>query len=150
MFASPLDTAAAPVPQPAPTLAFHSSSGGWNFHSLLAGPGVHSLWPQWLLGEQCLHSLPPKAKFHSGNVWVVPIASLKSCGCDRCRLTQHGDENSSRLGIDVPDRKWICTDFISSKLSQVERRASPHKTAGGINSTPHYLWLVGPCVSFFF
>lgn len=93
---------------------FHSSSGGWNFHSLLGGSGCHSLWP-WMTARGTAFSLPPKAKLHSGNVWAVPIASQKSCGCGRCKLTQHGDEISSRLGIDVPNRKWILlTSFLVS------------------------------------
>lgn len=112
---------------------FHSSSGGWNFHSLLGGSGFHSPWP-WMAARGTAFSLIPKAKLHSGNVWVVPVASQKSCGCGRCELTQHGDEISSRLGIDVPNRKWIVLTSFSSKLWQVEIRAIPHKLAGKINS----------------
>ena len=125
MFASPLDIPAAPVSAAHTSSGFHSSSGGWNFHSLLGGSGFHSLWTQWLLREQCLHSLLPKAKLHSGNVWVVPIASLKSCGCGRCKLTQHGDENSSRLGIDVPDRKWMYY-WLYSQVSCHEWKEEHH------------------------
>lgn len=112
---------------------FHSSSGGWNFHSLLGGSGFHSLWP-WMAARGTAFSLLPKAKLRSGNVWVVPVASQKSCGCGRCKLTQHGDEISSRLGIDVPNRKGIVLTLFSSKLWQVEVRAPPHKIAGKINS----------------
>ena len=39
--------------------------------------------------------------------------------------------------------------LFSSKLSRVERRASPHKMAGRINSTQHCLCSIGLCVSFF-
>lgn len=95
------------------SFVFHSSSGGWNFHSLLGGSGCHSLWP-WMTVRRIAFSLPPKAKLHSGNVWVVPIASQKACGCGRCKLTQHGDEISSRLGIDVPNREWIVLTWFSS------------------------------------
>lgn len=135
---------------PASTIfVFHSSSGGWNFHSLLGGSGFHILWP-WMTAKGTAFALPPKARLHSGNVWVVPIASQKSCGCGRCKLTQHGDEIFSRLGIDVPNRKWIVLTSFSSKLSQVEVKAKPHKMTGKINNKQHYMWNIGPCVSFSF
>lgn len=128
---------------------FDSSSGGWNFHSLLGGSGFHSLWP-WMTARGTAFSLSPKAKLHSGNVWVVPVACQKSCGHGRCKLTQHGDEISSRLGIDVPNRKWIVLPSFSSKLLwRVKIRAIPHKMAGKINSKEHYMYNIGPCMSSF-
>lgn len=132
-FATPLEIPACSVSSASTVFVFHSSSGGWNFHSLLGGSGFHSPWP-WMAARGTAFSLIPKAKLHSGNVWVVPVASQKSCGCGRCELTQHGDEISSRLGIDVPNRKWIVLTSFSSKLWQVEIRAIPHKLAGKINS----------------
>lgn len=133
IFAAPLETPASLVSSASTIFVFHSSSGGWNFHSLLGGSGFHSLWP-WMAARGTAFSLLPKAKLRSRNVWAVPVASQKSCGCGRCKLTQHGDEISSRLGIDVPNRKWIVQTLFSSKLWQVEIRAVPHKIAGKINS----------------
>lgn len=68
-----------------PISAFPSSSGGQDFHSLLGGSGCHSVWP-WMAARGTAIVLPPQAKLHCGDVWAVPIASQKSCGCGRCGL----------------------------------------------------------------
>lgn len=146
IFAAPLGSCLPPVSSASTIFVFHSSSGGWNFHSLLGGCGFHSLWPR-MTAWGTAFSLPPTVRLHRGNVWVVPVAAQKSRGCGRCEPAQHGDEISSREGIDVPSRKRVVpTSF--SKSWWVEIGATPHKMAGKVNSKQHSVWNIGPCMSF--
>lgn len=106
--------------------------------------------PNDCLGNSVCTPPPPKLSFTVEMCEVVPIASLKSCGCGRCKLTAWRWE-FFQIGNWCPRQKvnlyWLYSQMSSS---QVERRASPHKMAGRINGTQHYLRNIGPCVSFSF
>lgn len=111
-----------------PISVFPSSSGGWDFHSLLGGSGCHSVWP-WMTARGAAIVLPPKPS--------CTVEMCESCQSPPRNPVVVADEDSSawrwdpfQRGNCCPRRQVIVLTSSSTKLWQVHTRAAPQKMAG--------------------